>query len=368
MRLLSWKQLLQNKKRPAVYLALLAVLLAALWLAACAQISGLGVLPTLPPTIVVPSLVSTTPFPTPTQATSTPDPSPQKPAKTATLQTTVDVGATQAAAEALAQAQTAMAELQQANATPTSCANNRCPTPTLTPWVWQTRTPTISPTPTLPRVYLSFLRPGPLSKLVSPILLEAAAHTGANGDIRVELIGEDGQVILRKIQQVSTQAGQQFFLSTNVEFEISTVSEVARLQISVDDEFHRPVALASVDIILLSIGENDRNPVNDGAEPFIIRQPKPDQVISGGKVTVEGMARPFTKQPLQLELITEQGAVVGVKQVFLTPSLDGKYVPFSVVIPYSVTQARGVRLVIHQDGEHIPGVIALNSLTLFLKP
>jgi hypothetical protein len=220
----------------------------------------------------------------------------------------------------------------------------------------------------MPREYLRFVRPGPLSKLVSPILLEAAAHTGANGDIRVELIGEDGQVIMRNILQVGNEAGQQFFLSKNVEFEISTVAEAARLQISVDDEFHRPVALASVDIILLSIGENDRNPVNDGAEPFIIRQPKPDQVISGGIVIVEGLARPFNKQPLQLELITEQGKVVGVKQVFLTPSPDGKYVPFSVEIPYLVTQARGVRLVIHQDGEHIPGIIALNSLTLFLKP
>jgi hypothetical protein len=368
MRILSWKQVHQTKKKPAAHLTFLTMLLAAFWLAACTQIPGLGVLPSLPPTIIVPSLVSTTPSPMLAKATLTLDPPPQKPAMTATLQSTADAGATQVAAEDLAQAQTAMAELQQANASPTTCTNNRCPTVTLTPWVWHTRTPTISPTPTLPRAYLIFLRPGPLSKLVSPILLEAAAHTGANGDIRVELVGEDGQVIMRKILQVSTEAELQFFLSTNVEFEISTVAEAARLQISVDDVFHRPVALASVDIILLSIGENDRNPVSDGIEPFIIRQPKPDQVISGGKVTLEGMARPFNQQPLQMELITEQGAVVGVKQVFLTPNPDGKYVPFRVEIPYSVTQARGVRLVIHQDGEHIPGIIALNSLTLYLMP
>jgi len=86
-------------------------------------------------------------------------------------------------------------------------------------------------------------------------------------------------------------------------------------------------------------------------------------MISGGTLVVQGMARPFNSQPLIFELITEQGAVVGHQAESLLPLRPMAGIsPLKLEIPYSVTQARGVRLVVHQAGDHIPGVMALNSV------
>jgi hypothetical protein len=167
---------------------------------------------------------------------------------------------------------------------------------------------------------------------------------------------------------ISSEAYVSFFLSTKVDFQISTVAEAARMAISIDDQYNRPVALSSVDVILLSMGDNDRNPVSDGLEPFVIRQPKAEQAVSGGNLHVEGMLRPFNKQPVIFKLVTYEGAIVGLKQVFFDPPADGRYLPFSIDMPYSVTQLRNTRLIVYQEGEHIPGVIALNSVEIYLKP
>jgi len=221
----------------------------------------------------------------------------------------------------------------------------------------------------MPGAYLSILMPGPLSKLVSPIRLEAAAHTSFNGSIRVELIGEDGQAMMRKILLVSDQPYTSIFLSTTIDFELSSLSQAGRIQISIDDQFKRPVTLSSVDVILLSMGDNDRNPPGDGVEPFIIRQPKPDQVISGDKVLVEGLARPLNStQPLIVKLVTEKGTILGTKSIYVTPQPDGGFSPFSVEFPIAVTEAHDTRLIISQEGDHIPGVAALSSVDFYLKP
>ena len=71
---------------------------------------------------------------------------------------------------------------------------------------------------------------------------------------------------------------------------------------------------------------------------------------------------------LIVKLVTENGTIIGTKSIFLLPRPDGKHIPFSVEFPLSVTQAHDVRLIISQDGEHIPGVIALSSVDFTIKP
>jgi hypothetical protein len=340
-----------------LFLVLLAVLLAA-----CTQI------PTLPATIAVPAQRENSVTPTlytPTAASTTATPTPTH---TLTEHPTADAAQTRAAAGSLAQTQTEAAGQTPTSLPPTACPNGICPSETPTVYRWISRTPTLTRTPTLPALFLSIAKPGPLSKVVSPILLEAYAHTGARGSIRVELIGEDGRVMVRKILQISSEAYMSFFLSTKIDFQIATVAEAARLAISVDDEYKRTVALSSVDLILMSMGANERNLAGDGREPFIINKPFAQQVVSGGVVHVEGKVRSFNRQPIIFELITQEGNVVGVKQVFIDPSPDGRHVPFSVDIPYAVTQLRGTRLTMRQEGEHIPGVVALSSIEIWLKP
>ena len=224
-----------------------------------------------------------------------------------------------------------------------------------------------SPTPSVPLSYLYITRPGPLSKVTSPLTLLAQVIPGAGGVVRIELIGEDGRVLVREIERYNMPPGARFGIGPEINFEIHGVSEAARLQVSVFDPRGRPIAKSSVRLILLSLGDAEINPIEDFQEPFYITSPRADDVISGGVVTVQGRIRALNANPIVFELFDEKGQVVGSRQI-APPSTDGTYQLFSADIPYALKQKTNVRLVIRQPDEDIPGDIALSSLTIILKP
>jgi len=78
-------------------------------------------------------------------------------------------------------------------------------TPTETPTYpyYLTRTPTA--TPGIPEATIRLYYPGPMSKLVSPIQLSASLQPGTSGRVLIELLGEDGRLLYRKLIRYITQ-------------------------------------------------------------------------------------------------------------------------------------------------------------------
>jgi len=251
------------------------------------------------------------------------------------------------------------------SATLTNPANGPAPTFTRRP----TRTPTITPTPAVPLDYLYIVRPGPRSKVTSPINLEAFVIPGANSTVRLELLGEDGRALVREVLRYSQMnVGMRFQINPSIDFEIPGVSEAARLQVSVADAKGRPIALTSVDLILLSIGEPELNPSGDLLTPFFIQQPRENQVIEGGTLSISGKIRPMNDQPVIFELITDQGQTAASKQVTIEQLPNGEYTLFQLEIPYTLANQTGARLIVRQPGGRIPGDAALASVAIYLKP
>lgn len=255
--------------------------------------------------------------------------------------------------------------LTQNPTSPTPCSGP-CPTPTLTPRL--TATPTITPTPAPPLATLRILRPGALSRVVSPIFLEASVIAGDDGVVRVELVGEDGRILYRQVLRYGMPAGARFVITASVEFEIPLVAETGRLQVSTQDSAGRPIALSSVELVLLSIGSNELNPASPPLKPFELLTPLPGQIISGGAVEVGGLVRPVSKESIVLELIDNQGAVISSRQLSVPPTENGSAAPFTTTIPYQVKGVTPVRLVIHQPDGRIPGDAAISSILLTLTP
>jgi hypothetical protein len=128
-------------------------------------------------------------------------------------------------------------------------------------------------------------------------------------------------------------------------------------------------AINSVDILLLSFGEDDVNPPGKLSERILIEEPLPNKLIQGGMLIVAGMARPSSEQPLLVELTDSAGKVVGYRQAAVTPSEDGSYVPFRVEVPYTVEEPTWVRLSVREDAsDQIAGIIYLTSLEVLLSP
>jgi hypothetical protein len=228
------------------------------------------------------------------------------------------------------------------------------------------RTPT--PTPRVPAAELYIWNPGPLSKVISPIRLDAYAHTGANGLITVALLGEDGRLLYRQVLRYGTLQGAVVPLDLDVPFEISAVAETGRLVVSIEDGYKRPIAITAVDVILQSLGSNDLTPSGDGLQAIAIQQPRNNQSFEGGTLLVKGMARPSSSQPMLVELVTADGAVIASRQSALQARPDGTHAPFEIELPYSVTKITDARVIARQQGDRLDGMLALASAQVWLKP
>ena len=282
---------------------------------------------------------------------------------------------TDPAAAAVASATPAL-PLASATHTPTAPVSANA-TPTTPEPVTVTAThqaPTLTPTPGIPNTQIQIAAPGPASRIISPLKLEATVRCVPSGSFHIELWaeplrpGDEPRLLLRKVTNFVADPLNWFFLEEELEFELSRVSELAELRVLTFDPFGRPVAASSVEVILLQMGENQLNPPGDVLEPLSIYEPAPNTLILGGTLVVSGMARPLDSQPLLVELITARDSVVGYHMIFLAQNPSGGHMPFTAEVQYSVSSPTWVRLVLSQSGTRIPGVRLLNSLEVLLSP
>jgi hypothetical protein len=232
------------------------------------------------------------------------------------------------------------------------------------------KTPTISLTPTPPWAFIRIARPGPLSKIASPLKVEMGMAPGEDGMLYIDLVGEDGRYITRLTKDYRQYLNKQIYTSIDIPFEIPGAAETARLVMSARDRFGRTMALSSLDLVLIKLGDDISTNPGFQQEPFIIRNLKPETAVSGGNLHLEGVARPMNSQPVIFEILNENGSVLATKILQIDPpSGPLSHTPFTVDIPYSIKSSVHARLTMRQisDGR-IPGTIALSSLPLQLNP
>lgn len=233
-----------------------------------------------------------------------------------------------------------------------------------------TNTPTITPTPTPPLAYFRINNIAPYSIVISPIQPQAIASPGDDGLIYLTLIGENGRTISREGLNFRNYLGRQVGIAPEIAFTPIGVAETARLEISSIDRYNRTIALTSVEVVLLQLGNNVISRPADLTEPYLIRQPDEGDTIRGGLLHVKGLARILNANPLIIEVIDTNGSVIGREEVLVhAPSDEASHIPFEVYLPYTVTESTNVRLTIRQESNsRIPGTIALTSFEIILAP
>ncbi|MEW6715985.1 MAG: hypothetical protein AB1345_00550 [Chloroflexota bacterium] len=220
----------------------------------------------------------------------------------------------------------------------------------------------------IPYATIQILKPGPLSKVTYPISVRIYVIPGEGGRVRLELLGEDGRSLARKLLVTQSEPGKQVYIDTEIPFEISATAEIALLQVSIDDAYGRLIALNSVKIILLSIGDAEINPTTDLREPIIIQQPTEFALIQGGIVQVTGTVLQQDNQSLSVQLITTSNKLVGNRRVYILPEDTGEYDGFSAEVPYSVSEPTWARLTVISQISRPPSTIYLASLEVLLSP
>jgi hypothetical protein len=224
------------------------------------------------------------------------------------------------------------------------------------------------PPENVPSANLQILSPGPGSTVISPFTLTASIIAGTEALVHVELLGEDGRLLLREVQNYQSSEGGEIAVSSEISYGTNSDSESGRLQISLHDENGRIVDLTSVDLILLSHGEQDLYEPPDQFENIVIESPRQNTLIQGGMMRVSGLARPRSNQPLMIELLTSDGRIVGTRQVAVVPTPGSMYASFAIDVPYHVEAAEHVRLKVWEPGSIITGIVDLSSLEVILSP
>jgi hypothetical protein len=222
------------------------------------------------------------------------------------------------------------------------------------------------PTPSTISAAIQILSPGPASKVTSPIRLNAYLAPGDKGTVRIELLGEDGRLLVRQLLSYGPLARIQ--VVTELDYEISAAGELGRLKITTEDNDGRLVAVASVDLLLLSIGQSDITPSADSLDRIIIQEPGPKTLVQGGELRVSGFIRPSGERSAWVELITAENRVVGYRQFTLSQPQETGHTPFAVDVPYTVSETTWVRLTVSQRDGRIPGIINLTSHEVLLSP
>lgn len=246
--------------------------------------------------------------------------------------------------------------------------------PTRTPYPTNTRrpsrTPTITPTATPPLAYFRINNLGMYSKVISPVRPESIISPGEDGLVHVQILDEQRNYVSNEIFNYSTYLDRHFLIAPEIDFELNGVAQNGRLQILTFDRFERMMGLTSVDLILLSLGENQISAPTDLTEPYIVRFPIVDQEISGGMLEIEGLARILNTNPLVIECVDPDGNILCSDEIQLHASMPGmSHIPFKAFLPYRVSEATNIRLTLRQESNNkIPGTISLFSFEITLLP
>lgn len=250
------------------------------------------------------------------------------------------------------------------------------PPPTFPPP--ETPTPLVLPTlgstpfkmPTPPLAAIRITRPGLQSRLLSPFRVEISARPTTNARLQIALLGEDGRVLFSQTLRYSPTITEQVFLQLEVEFAISGPAEAARLMAWNTDEFGRLISLSSVDLVLLSIGDDLLTPPVNLRESLFIIRPYANEFFSNGLLSLQGWISPVSSQPVLIEVISEDNAVLFTATLDVGPVTPERfYVPFEISIPYSVPAYTRARLTLRQDSDsRLPGTVVLASQQISLSP
>lgn len=269
---------------------------------------------------------------------------------------------------------------------PATATQTATPSPTLTPTPipytpTATRTATHTPTPTLnpsgsqigpdlelPLVEIEILSPADGARLVSPVQLRVNMFPGPQGRLRIELLGEDGRLLTRKLLVWTLIDNVKQLIRAELDFEIAGVAEAGRLIVSVDDEYGRLKALSSVDVLLLAEGLREASFSQDLQEKILILSPQANRALDSGEIEISGIARPQSERPLLVQVIARDGRVLATGDAYVAHPEGYPYGVFSITLQAEVTVRQWVQITVREIGDRVPGEVHLSSIEVVLAP
>ncbi len=208
---------------------------------------------------------------------------------------------------------------------------------------------------------ISIELPGDGSRVVSPLRVRARLNEPVFGSYRAELFGQDGRLLYRQVWSAPDDLADQIVLDLSIKFLLPSEEEKGRFVITRLDAQNRLQAVNSVELILNSTGNNDLKPVATTQAVIVILSPLEGEGASGGKIQVSGRTTIPKGESLRVQLVTEDGKVIG-QRLAAVDETDGGVGFFMTEVPYRVESDTTVRLIVFGVGDPISPITHLSSL------
>jgi hypothetical protein len=215
---------------------------------------------------------------------------------------------------------------------------------------------------------LQIFSPGEGSRVAAPIEIHAALNLENNPVFILELRGRDGRLLVRHLQRFGQVSETERSMALDLNFQIRDPEETARLLLISRDQYGRIAFVNSVDLVLLSGGEGLVTSMQSTTPHIQIQEPLRESVHQGGFVTVSGVSRSESDTSLRVQLVSEDGEIVGQRLAGLSPGADAGGQSFTTEVPYKVSETTPARLIVFEGGGAISEIRYLSSVELVLEP
>lgn len=210
-------------------------------------------------------------------------------------------------------------------------------------------------------------------QVTSPLTVAANLNGLVQGAYRVELFGRDGRLLYRQVWGKPGQAILGLPLDLEILFQIPADEEEGRLVITRLDDNNRLQTVESSDLRLLSNGTDSgregagRTYLQVIQDSILIQVPLEAGQAAGGMVRVAGRTRATVGEVLRIQLVNEEGKVVGQRVASVEAGEEGQGI-FSSEVPYKVEATMPVRLVVFALGDPVSPFRYLASRIVVLAP
>jgi hypothetical protein len=219
-----------------------------------------------------------------------------------------------------------------------------------------------------PEEAILILEPGPGSRLTSPLHLSGFADPTFEQNLGIQIILVDGTVLTTTSTTIQADVGERGPFSVDIPFSITGEQQASLQVFSTSARDGGLTHLSSVFVTLADSGPVIINPAVNSTEQITLYEPVLSQVVSGGVVHVKGFGWASFEQHLFIEIMNEDGLIIGNAPVTVNSPGSGIPGSFSADVPYTLTTPGPGRVVVHDPSPAFPGDVHLTSVEINLEP
>ncbi len=222
--------------------------------------------------------------------------------------------------------------------------------------------------PARPEEAIQILEPGNGSRVASPIHVAGLADPTFEQTLVVRVVLVDGTEVVTQPVTIAADLGQRGPFAGEILFAVNDERQ-AFIQVFAQSARDGGVThLASVGVRLMPTGPEDIVPGKPHPEQIAIFEPSPGATIQGGIVHVEGFGLGGFEQTLVVEVVDQDGGVVGSMPITVDAPDLGLPGLILADVPYMLEIAGPGRIVVRDISPAFGGDSHVASVEVSLEP